>query len=100
LADCKTTQRSADVVLGIFAPFRYDIEVHQGYDINIFQDNYRSIRFLKDRLSGLSGRLGLYFSRGVPHFEELPKAQNMGTSRNNYEYYVNKSKIEQFNLES
>lgn len=100
LADCKTTQRSADVVLGIFAPFRYDIEVHQGYDINFLQDNYRSIRFLKDRLAGLSGRLGLYFARGVPHFEELPKAQNMGGVHNNYEYYVKKSKNEQFNLES
>jgi hypothetical protein len=97
LADCKTTQRSADVVLGIFAPFRYDIEIHQGYDINLLQDNYRSIRFLKDRLSGLSGRLGLYFSRGVPHFEELPKAQSITTSKYNYEYYINKNKNEQFN---
>ena len=100
LADCKTTQRSADVVLGIFAPFRYDIDVHQGYDINYLQDNYRSVRFLKDRLSGLSGRLGLYFARGVHHFEELPKAQSMGGVKNNYEYYVNKSKNEQYNLES
>ena len=100
LADCKTTQRSADVVLGIFAPFRYDIEIHQGYDINIMQDNYRSVRFLKDRLSGLSGRLGLYFARGVPHFEELPKAQHMGGPKHNYEYYVKKSKNEQFNLEN
>lgn len=87
-------------MIGIFAPFRYDIEIHQGYDINFLQDNYRSIRFLKDRLSGLSGRLGLYFARGVPYFEELPKAQSMGGVKNNYEYYVNKSKNEQYNLES
>jgi len=100
LADCKTTQRSADVVLGIFAPFRYDIEVHQGYDINFLQDNYRSVRFLKDRLSGLSGRLGMFFSRGVPHFEELPKPASMGGIKDNYESYVNRSKNEMYNLES
>lgn len=100
LADCKTTQRSADVVLGIFAPFRYDIEIHQGYDINLLQDNYRSVRFLKDRLAGLSGRLGLYFARGVHHFEELPKAQSIGTPPHNYEYYIAKSRLEQYNLVS
>lgn len=96
LADCKTTQRSCDVVLGIFAPFRYDIEIHQGYDINLLQDNYRSIRFLKDRLAGLSGRVPLYFSRGVPHFEELPKAASMGNPAHNYESYIRKAKIEQY----
>jgi len=42
----------------------------------------------------------MYFARGVPHFEELPKPANMGGVKNNYENYVNRSRDEKYNLEN
>ena len=47
LGDNKTTQRDANVVLGLFAPTRYNIEQHNGYDIIKFRDRYRSMSILK-----------------------------------------------------
>ena len=73
----------------------YNLVSHRGYDIEILQDNYRSIRFLKDRLSGFSGRLGLYFSRGVFHFEELPPVVEMSNAgKKHYEHFIEKTKNE------
>jgi hypothetical protein len=41
-----------------------------------FGKQYRSIKFLKDRLAGLEGtRLGVYFNGAVPYCEELEKIQ-------------------------
>lgn len=47
LGDNKTTQRDADVVLGLFAPDRYNIQQHNGYDISFLRDRYRSMSILK-----------------------------------------------------
>lgn len=80
LANNKEIQRDYDCVLGIFNPHRYDIEKHAGYDLRVanldFGRQYRSLKFLKDRLAGLEGsRLGTYFNGAVPYLEELPKIQ-------------------------
>jgi hypothetical protein len=47
LGDNKTTQRDANVVLGLFAPDRYGILTHIGYDVGFFRDRYRSMSILK-----------------------------------------------------
>lgn len=82
LANNKETQRDADLVLGIFAPTRYDITSYHGYKINPNQgglgDNYRCIKFLKDRHYGMANsRIHLYFNGAINYMEELPKAEEM-----------------------
>lgn len=47
LGDNKTTQRDANVVLGLFNPDRYNIVEHNGYNIEFFADMYRSLSILK-----------------------------------------------------
>lgn len=78
LADNKLTQRDADLVLGLFAPTRYEIENYRGYDINRLKDNYRCLIFLKDRHYGLANQyVHLYFDGGANIFKELPISVDM-----------------------
>lgn len=77
LGDCKLTQRDADEVFGIFAPDRYEISDHRGYDISILRDNYRSLSFLKQRDSETNLRLGVFFDGASNYIAELPQAGDM-----------------------
>jgi hypothetical protein len=77
LGDCKLTQRDADEITGIFAPDRYEIASHRGYDITVLQDNYRSYSLLKTRDGRANLRLGFFFDGGNYHLAELPKAHEM-----------------------
>lgn len=82
LATNKETQREADLVFGLFAPDRFKIEDHRGYDIRILKDNYRSLKVLKDRNYGLANNyIPLLFNGKTNHFYELPRAEEMTKSR-------------------
>lgn len=72
LGDNKLTQRDDFLVLGLFAPDRYKISEHNGYNIKQLRDNYRSLKVLKNRLGPSGGTLGLFFNGACLHFEELP----------------------------
>lgn len=75
LGDSKLTQRDADEVLGLFAPDRYEIKLHRGYDIIKLQDHYRSLIILKSRDGEPNTRIGLLFNGKVSIFKELPKKE-------------------------
>lgn len=77
LADMKLSQRDANVVLGLFAPDRYGIPEHEGFDIDFFQDNYRSISIMKDRDGISNKKLPTYFNGAVDYFRELPKPSDL-----------------------
>lgn len=78
LADNKLTQRDADVVWGLFAPTRYEIEEYRGYNIDLLKDNYRCLIWLKDRHYGLANQyVHLYFDGASNTFKELPTAKDM-----------------------
>ena len=80
LGDCKITQRDADWVFGLFAPDRYNIDSYGvpnkgDYDINVWRDNIRFMKILKDRWHGCANRmLPLFFDGAVNVFQELPAA--------------------------
>lgn len=76
LADNKLTQRDALVIIGLFAPDRYEINKHLGYDVKILKDNYRSIKILKNRLGRPNLKKGLYFDGKVNDFKELPNKES------------------------
>ena len=76
LGDNKLTARDALVVIGLFAPERYQIPTHLGYDVNKLKDNYRSLIILKNRIGKPNLKLGLFFDGKTNHFEELPSSVN------------------------
>lgn len=77
LGNCKETQRDADEVFGIFAPDRYEITDHRGYDISKLRDNYRSFSILKSRDGEANLRLGLFFDGAVNYIAELKPPKEM-----------------------
>ena len=102
LGDNKLTQRDADMAFGIFAPERYEIEDHKGYNIVKLQDHYRSVIILKYRDGIANVRVGMFFDGATGHFEELPPAEEM--KQEDYEIYMGRVGLEPptpvFKLES
>lgn len=74
LADCKTTTRDADLVLGLYSPFKYEIKNHEGYDITKFKNYIRFLQVIEDRSYGANGQVcPLFFNGMSSYFRELPK---------------------------
>lgn len=72
LGDNKTTQRDADIILGLFSPFRHEIPEYMGYNIKFFKDNIRFLEILANRDGGGGTTCPLYFDGAVNFFKELP----------------------------
>jgi hypothetical protein len=77
LGDCKLTQRDANVILGLFSPFRHDIPEYWKYDIKTFRDNIRFLEILGGRDGGAGTTCPLYFDGAVNFFKELPLPNNI-----------------------
>lgn len=76
LGDCKLTQRDANVILGLFSPFRHEIKEYYGYDVTLFKDNIRFLEILGGREGGGGTVCPLYFDGAVNYFKELPKSHD------------------------
>lgn len=77
LGNNKESQRDHLVILGLFAPARYEIEEYEGYDIKKLKDSYRSLIILKNRIGRTNLELPLYFNGAANYFEELPKPKDL-----------------------
>ena len=75
LGDNKMTQRDANVILGLFSPFRHEIPDYKGYDIRDFKDNIRFLEILGGREGGAGTMCPLYFDGAVNYFKELPRPE-------------------------
>lgn len=77
LGENKTTQRDANVILGLFSPFRHNIPEYSGYDITYFRDRIRFLEILGGREGGAGTVCPLYFDGAVNVFRELPKPDDI-----------------------
>lgn len=73
LGDNKTTQRDANLILGLFSPFRHKIKSYMDYNIEYFRDNIRFLEILGGRDGGGGTICPLYFDGAVNFFKELPR---------------------------
>ena len=77
LADCKTTTRDANMVIGLYSPFKYGLREYEGYDITKFKNNIRFMEIIEDRDYGANGQIcPLFFNGAVSTFYELPRPEN------------------------
>lgn len=76
LGDSKLIGRDANLILGLFSPFRHEIPEYKGYDITIFKDNIRFLEIVGGREGGAGTICPLYFDGAVNYFKELPKSDN------------------------
>jgi len=86
LADNKTTQRDFDYIIGLFSPFRHEIEEYMGYNITIFKDNIRFLEILGGREGGGGVICPLYFDGATNYFKELPLPDNIPEIQKVYEF--------------
>ena len=85
LAFVKTTQQAATIVLGIFAPNRYKIPNHHGYDITKLDDFYRTIHLLKHRNGVSSKTFPMFFDGSDETFKDLPKVNSTSKMQKVYD---------------
>lgn len=87
LADCKTTTRDANLVLGLYSPFKYGLQEHEKYDITKFRNNIRFLYVIEDRDNGSAGQIcPLFFDGAVSSFAELPLPEQKDQLRQVMEY--------------
>lgn len=73
LADCKTTTRDVNLILGLYNPFKYGLKDYEGYDITKFRNNIRFMQVIEDRDNGAASQVcPLFFDGAVSVFNELP----------------------------
>lgn len=75
LGDCKLTQRDANVVLGLFDPFRHQLATYEGYNIKLFKHRIRFMEILANRNGRAAVTCPMYFDGATNFFRELPNSQ-------------------------
>ena len=93
LADCKTTTRDVNMVIGLYSPFKYGLTEYEGYDITKFRNHIRFMEVIEDRDYGANGSIcPLYFDGAVSFFSELPRANDVMNINKVYDF-LEKNKI-------
>lgn len=76
LGDSKYVSRDANIVLGLFSPYRFGLSDYLGYDITKLKDNIRFLEVLVSRDGEMGGILPLYFDGAVCFFSEMPHSKD------------------------
>lgn len=92
LADSKYPSRDANVVLGLFSPFKYELPEYQYYDITKLKDNVRFLEVLVNRGGSPGGLVALYFDGAVNYFNELPRPEEKEELKKIYDFLVESRK--------
>ncbi len=95
LGDSKYISRDADIVLGLFSPFRFGITEYLGYDITILKDKIRFLEVVVNRNGEMGGILPLFFDGAVCDFKELPKPDDKTEIQKIYNYCRHLDSIKQ-----
>lgn len=94
LGDNKLTQRDANVIFGLFSPFRHHIPEYEGHDIKFYRDNIRFLEILGGREGGAGSICGLYFNGAVNYFKELPRIEDQQATQLTKQVVINNRKNE------
>ncbi len=87
LADCKTTTRDVNMVIGLFNPYKFELPEYKKYDITKFENYIRFMKILEDRDNGTGGMIcPLLFDGAVSDFAELPPPDDTRALQNIYNY--------------
>lgn len=76
LGDSKYTSHDANIVLGLFSPFKFGLKDYLGYPIDKFKDHFRTLEVLVNRDGELGGIIPLFFDGAVCDWAELPRHDN------------------------
>lgn len=88
LGDNKLTGRDCNLMIGLFAPFRYEIPQYNGFDISLLKDNYRELIITLNRDGEGFFSSDLLFNGAVNYFEEAPDTKTKRLSPDDYERII------------
>lgn len=71
-SDSKYPSRDADITLGLFSPYKFDLKEYLGYKVDILRDNLRFLEVLANRDGSSNGIIALEFLGDICNFTELP----------------------------
>lgn len=91
LGDSKYTSHDANIVIGIFSPFRFGLKEYLGYPIDKLKDHYRTLEVVVNRDGEVGGLVSLFFDGATCNWFELPPASDT-TSMNKVYNYIRKIK--------
>lgn len=92
LGDSTYTSHDANIVLGIYSPFKFGLDTYLadehgvGYDIKKLKDNFRTLEVLVNRDGELGGIIGMFFDGATCTWTELPKPSNINEMNQVYQY--------------
>lgn len=98
LADSKYPSRDANVVLGLFSPFKHELPEYMGYDISKLKDNCRFLEVIINRSGSPGGIVALYFDGAVNYFKELPNSKTQKAELDRVYQSLNKPNGKLFTL--
>lgn len=84
LGDNKLTGRDCNLMIGLFAPFRYEISQYNNFDISQLKDNYRELIITLNRDGEGFFSTDLLFNGAVSYFEEAPDTRTTRLSAEDY----------------
>ena len=76
LGDSKYMGRDANLVLGLFSPYKFEIQSYMGYDISKLKDHFRTLEVIVSRDGEVGGLIPLFFDGATCDWYELPKPEN------------------------
>ena len=76
----------ANLVLGLFSPFKFALPEYKGFNIKIFKDNIRFVEVLVSRDGEMGGVLPLFFDGATCTFKELPLPDDSKSLEKWYSY--------------
>jgi len=85
LGDAKDSGRDCNMILGLFAPFRYEIKDYMGYDITKLRKNILFLECIVNRDGDDGDIVPLFVDGAVSYFDELPPPDNPAM-KNVYEH--------------
>lgn len=87
LADCKTTSRDCDMLIGIYSPFKFNKREYEGYDISKLKNYSRFMEVIEDRNYGANNNIcPLFFNGASSTWSELPKSDDIQGMNAVYSY--------------
>lgn len=87
LADCKTTSRDCNLMLGLYSPFKFNLDKYEKYDITKLKNWSRFLIMCEDRDYGAGGCIcPLFFDGASSYFSELPSPDDKIAMEKVYTY--------------
>lgn len=86
LGDSKYTGHDANIVIGLYSPFKFGIKEYAGYDVSKLKDHLRFAEVLVNRDGEMGGMVGLFFDGAICDWNELPRADDVNGISSVYKY--------------